>query len=183
MLMRMNLGKDRSSAGFTLVEVIIVMILVPLIILGAYAVFDVSLRSYTITNNEVNAQEGFRLVTDYLDAEVRTAESVFIQTLDPSALPSVTSGGIIVYMKPLPDNEYALFEKNGANETMIGYPMRDFSAVFGVDTNYGILSVSMTTSLRDGQFDTAVLLENTQVVYGDGVVGGKNGLIYFRYPE
>jgi|GEM_PF-4313790 len=63
----------REQRGFTLVEIIIVVLLVTLLILTAYAIFDVGLLSYRVTNTEVKAQENFRLVTDYLDLELKNA--------------------------------------------------------------------------------------------------------------
>ncbi len=65
-----------NKQGFTLVELIVVMVLFGLIITMGYYVYGVVTNYYRITSDRTNAQENFRLVSDYLSKEFGNAEYI-----------------------------------------------------------------------------------------------------------
>lgn len=177
-----------NKQGFTLVELIVVMVLFGLIITMGYYVYGVVTNYYRITSDRTNAQENFRLVSDYLSKEFGNAEYITL-------LPDVTSipddpveGGMKVYVDSVSPTEDAVFVSSYSestssfeDETMIGYPVKTMDMVFyAMNNNTEILGMEYSAK----EFDTAdkflvenILLQNSPLQ--DIVLASRYDAVYF----
>jgi type II secretion system protein J len=69
--MRMRLLKDES--GFTLTEIMVTIVIMIVVFLALYSVFDMSLRVFSYGNNEVEAVEISRVALEKMEREIRQA--------------------------------------------------------------------------------------------------------------
>ena len=177
----MKFNSLRKQDGFTLVETIIVVLLLSLVLTAIYLIFDVGLKSYKTTNEEVRAQANFRLVNDYLDLELKnSANATLVSIVDPTNPPEVTTeGAVLLYMKQFEGIKYVLYEKTNTGEKMIGYPLEGFSIVFTRVNPGRTVDVKMSA---DGVklFNANILLENT-TLSADLGASGYNGVLFLRY--
>lgn len=160
-------GVKNCSQGFTLVEIVVVIILMSLMVTMGYYIFEIVMASYKTTSEQVSAQENHRLVTDYLESEVGHAKSVVLGD-DPSITPG--AGARLVYLKTEDDGEKVLMEKTASGETMIGYPVDDLFVDFTKKADQPkILQVHYYTYVDgayDDQFEIDLLLQNTSIQTG-----------------
>lgn len=175
----------KNTGGFTLVEVVVVMVLMILVVLTGYYIFDFNNLMYGQTNKKVEVQEAFRLAADHLEKEVGHAGSVsLIKKLDSAALPPIPADNILVYLKNVEDNDWALFARDSAgNETMISYPITGMKVDFAVakDSDTKILEVYFNAT-GTKQIVSSILIQNTTAItLVTGDLSSHEALYYVSY--
>lgn len=182
--------KRLSNKGFTLVETIIVMVLVTLMVMMGYYIFEIVMKSYQTTSDQVSAQENFRLVADHLIEELGHASYVTLLP-DAATMPSnVTDGGILVYLDDVDGATKAVFQQSYdavsssfVDPEIIGYPVDDLNIVFyAMDNSAKILSFEYAAK----EYDVAskylvenILLQNTPLQ--DITLASRYGAVYYHY--
>lgn len=76
MIRRVGRQALRDERGFTLVEVLVTMLMMTLVMLALYSIFDMSLRVFSFGNDKVEAVENARIGMGKMEREIRAAYPV-----------------------------------------------------------------------------------------------------------
>ncbi len=68
----------RREQGYTLVELLVVLVLMGIVLMAINSFFLTNYRSYATTSSELNLQTGLALINERLAADIRRAELVEI---------------------------------------------------------------------------------------------------------
>jgi prepilin-type N-terminal cleavage/methylation domain-containing protein len=131
----------KSKQGFTIVELLVVIVLASLVFLSAFQLMQTSYASYRSTAERVDAQSQFRLIIGILEQETGTATSVLLMTSVPD---TVEAGYACIYVKS--DGDVGKFYKKtsaGEEEFVTPYPLKDLTMTFERATSKNILTVRL----------------------------------------
>lgn len=153
-----------NNKGFTLIEMVIVLMLASLAMISIFMIYDTSFAVYKKTEEQIDAQSQFRLVIGILEEEVGTATEVRLLHMDDIPDP-VPDGYKCIYVKT--DGDYGKFysrTSTGETEYATPYPLRELSMKFRQGTSKNVLEVYLHAK-DTNDYKGSILTKNTNLIY------------------
>jgi len=118
--------KGRREQGYTLVELLVVLVLMGIVLVAINSFFLTTYKSYTETGNELQLQDTLAVVNERIAADIRRAELVEI---DGQELRVIRGTEVIRYT--FDNSSQALFrEAGGARQNISGNDVKIESLVW-----------------------------------------------------
>lgn len=154
----------KSEKGFTIVELLVVLVLTGLVFSTAFQLLQTSFDSYRSTAERVDAQSQYRLIIGILEREAGTATSVLLMTSVPD---TVEDGYACIYVKS--DGEVGKFFKKtsaGEKEYVTPYPLQDLTMTFERATSKNILTVKLHSKVTN-DYTGNIYTQNSSMINVD----------------
>lgn len=136
------INKFKKNNGFTLVELIVVLAIIPIVVGMIFFISSYGNKSYKMSLNQSYNQQDVRLVSDYIKRELRNANAI---CLTAAAIPSSNSVYYALTFKTVGTSKYLVkqtFNGQGTlNEQTIGNSLTSLD--FLSSANIGMLKVSI----------------------------------------
>ena len=157
-------SKGLDKKGFTLLETIVTIVIVSIVMMALYTVFNTSLGTYRVTSERIDAQSQFRLLIGILDQEVGTAARVELLSEVPESVPA---GAACIYV--VTDGSQGTFYKktvDGAVEYNTPHPLRELSMTFKRGTSQNVLDIHLHA--KDiNEYNGSILVQNAEMIFID----------------
>lgn len=155
-----------NKRGFSLIEIVIVLVLTSMTVITIYMIYNSSLAIYKETEEQIDAQSQFRLIIGILEEEVGTATEVHL--MQKADLPDpIPDGYKCIYVKMDDDGEYGKFySRTSAGETEFEtpYPLKQLSMSFRQGTSKNVLEVYLEAE-GTNDYAGSILTRNTNLIY------------------